>query len=154
NMIYDCDAVQSLHNAADNPFVKELYATLLEKPNSHIAHELLHTHYYPRKRIDGQPVELSPAKPEEKIPVQVCVGTNCYLRGSYDTLKKLIEAAKQAGVADKLDFKATFCFEKCVSSPNVQVDGKIYGSVTPDKAEEFFKETIKPVIESQEKVEA
>jgi NADH-quinone oxidoreductase subunit G len=80
----------------------------------------------------------------EKIPVSVCVGTNCYLRGSYDTLKKLTDLAREAGVSDKLDFKATFCFERCKKSPNVKVGDTIYGEVTPDTAEQFFKETIVP----------
>jgi NADH-quinone oxidoreductase subunit G len=142
-LIYDCDAVQPLHNAADNPYVKESYANLLEKPNSHVAHELLHTGYRARRRISGEEVELTDVQPEEKVQVSVCVGTNCYLRGSYDTLKKLTNLAKEAGIADKVDFKATFCFEKCKASPNVKVGDKIYGAITPDKAEEFFAETVK-----------
>ncbi|MEN6372965.1 MAG: [FeFe] hydrogenase, group A [Armatimonadota bacterium] len=148
-MLYDCDAVQSLHNAADNPYVKECYEKLLGKPNSHIAHELLHTTYCARRRIDGEPVELTPIQADEKIPVSVCIGTNCYLRGSYDTLKQLIELSKKAGIADKLDFKATFCFEKCMQSPNVQVGDEIHGGITPDKVEEFFNLTIKPLVESE-----
>jgi NADH-quinone oxidoreductase subunit G len=149
-LIYDCDAVQPLHNAADNPYVKDLYAKLLEKPNSEVAHELLHTGYRPRRRIDGQPVEVATAPAEEKVPVSVCVGTNCYLRGSYDTLKRLISLAKEAGVDDKLDFNATFCFENCKASPNVQVGDQLHGSVSPDNAEEFFNNTIKPVVDSQD----
>lgn len=156
DIIYDCDAVQSLHNAADNPYVKETYATFLQKPNSAIAHKLLHTTYRPRKRITGAKVQLSEQKTStEKIPVSVCVGTNCYLRGSYDTLTKLNKLAREAGVADKLDFKATFCFEKCKKSPNVMVGDTIYGEVTPDSVEEFFKETVIPAVEgAMEKVEA
>ncbi|MHB1458105.1 MAG: [FeFe] hydrogenase, group A [Armatimonadota bacterium] len=156
DIIYDCDAVQSLHNAADNPYVKETYATFLQKPNSSIAHKLLHTNYRPRKRIAGAKVQLSEQKTSvDKIPVSVCVGTNCYLRGSYDTLTKLNKLAREAGVADKLDFKATFCFEKCKKSPNVMVGDTIYGEITPDRAEEFFKETVIPAAEgAMEKVEA
>ncbi|MHB0913490.1 MAG: [FeFe] hydrogenase, group A [Armatimonadota bacterium] len=156
DMLYDCDAVQSLHNAADNPYVKELYEKLLEKPNSHAAHKLLHTSYKSRRRIVGKSVELG--KPEaEKIPVSVCVGTNCYLRGSYDTLKKLSQLARDAGVADRVDFKATFCFEKCKQSPNVQVGSTIHGGITPENAEHFFKEKVLPAIAAEpakEKVEA
>jgi NADH-quinone oxidoreductase subunit G len=146
NMIYDCDAVQPLHNASDNPYVKDAYEKMLGKPNSKVAHKLLHTSYRSRRRIQGEQVELTEVSPvEEKIPVSVCVGTNCYLKGSYDTLKKLTELAKQAGVADKLDFKATFCFEKCKQSPNVRVGDTVYGGITPEKAVEFFNETVKAV---------
>lgn len=147
NMLYDCDAVQSLHNAADNPYVKEAYATMLQKPNSAIAHKLLHTGYTSRRRIKGEQVELTDAVSTDRVPVAVCVGTNCYLKGSYDTLRKLSEMAREAGVADKLEFKATFCFEKCRKSPNVRVGDTIFGEVTPERAEQFFKETLLPAAE-------
>lgn len=154
DIMYDCDAIQTLHNAADNPYVKEIYSTFLQEPNSPIAHKLLHTSYKPRKRIAGEKVQLSEVKPTiEKTPVSVCVGTNCYLRGSYDTLTKLAEMARKAGVSDKLDFKATFCFEKCKKSPNVMVGDTIYGEVTPDKVDQFFNETILPAAQKTPEVE-
>jgi NADH-quinone oxidoreductase subunit G len=145
DILYDCDAVQSLHNAADNPYVKELYSSaLLQKPNSARAHKLLHTGYRSRRRIKGETVQLSRdvQGAPKKLTVSVCVGTNCYLKGSYDTLKKLSALAREAGVADQLDFKATFCFEKCKRSPNVQVGDAIHGGVTPDTVEQLFKDTV------------
>lgn len=154
DVLYECDAVQSLHNAADNPYIKEAYATMLGSPNSPVAHKLLHTGYKTRRRISGKQVRLTEGEAREKVPVSVCVGTNCYLRGSYDTLKKLSELAREAGVADQLEFKATFCFERCKKSPNVQVGETIHGEVTPDKAERFFQETILPALEGEhDKVE-
>jgi NADH-quinone oxidoreductase subunit G len=149
NVLYDCDAIQPLHNAADNPYVKEIYANLLQKPNSAIAHKLLHTGYRSRRRILGEDVELTEVAASEKVPVSVCIGTNCYLRGSYDTLRKLIDKAREAGLAGKLDFKATFCFEKCKASPNVQVGDTVYGAITPDRIEEFFEDVVKPAAEGK-----
>jgi len=149
DIMYECDAIQSLHNATDNPYVKELYTELLQKPNSAIAHELLHTGYRSRRRISGKQVDLTEIKSQEKIHVSVCVGTNCYLRGSYDTLKKLTEMAREAGVADRLEFKATFCFENCKKSPNVKVGDKIHGAITPDRAQDFFNETVLPAAKGE-----
>ena len=79
----------------------------------------------------------------------MCIGTNCYLRGSYDTLRKLIDKARDAGLAGKLDFKATFCFEKCKASPNVQVGGTVYGAITPDRIDSFFEDVVKPAAEGK-----
>ncbi len=149
DLIYDCDTMQPLHNAANNPYVKEAYATLLQKPNSAICHKLLHTTYRNRRRMTSKNVELSKHEDVVKIPVSVCVGTNCYLKGSYDTLEKLSALARDAGVADALDFKATFCFEKCKKSPNVKVGDTVYGEVTPDTVEAFFKETILPIVKGK-----
>jgi NADH-quinone oxidoreductase subunit G len=148
-MLYDTDAVQPIRNAAENPYIKECYSTILGKPNGTLAHKLLHTHFRSRRRIAGEEVELSESAPIEKIPVSVCVGTNCYLRGSYDTLSRLIDMARTAGIADKLDFKATFCLEKCKASPNVQVGATVYGGVIPDKAEAFFNDTLLPAAKGE-----
>ena len=38
----------ALRKSHENPEVKELYDSYLEKPGSHKAHELLHTHYEKR----------------------------------------------------------------------------------------------------------
>ena len=40
----------TLRKSHENPVVKELYDTYLEKPGSHKAHELLHTHYVKRDK--------------------------------------------------------------------------------------------------------
>jgi NADH-quinone oxidoreductase subunit G len=156
-ILYDCDAVQSLHNAADNPYVKELYATWLQKPNSSVAHKLLHTSYRSRRRIVGKSVQLSRNGSKEKVAVSVCVGTNCYLKGSYDTLQKLTELAREAGMSEQIDFKATFCFERCKKSPNVQVGNTIHGGIIPENAEKFFNEVVVPALRgetAEAKVEA
>lgn len=47
--IYDADAKAVLRKSHENPIVKELYETYLGEPNSHKAHEILHTKYEERK---------------------------------------------------------------------------------------------------------
>ncbi len=49
--IYEADASMELRKSHDNPVVKELYDTFLGEPNSHLAHEILHTTYVPRNRF-------------------------------------------------------------------------------------------------------
>ncbi len=48
--IYQEDAHMTLRKSHDNPEVVQLYKEFLEKPLGHKSHELLHTHYTPRKR--------------------------------------------------------------------------------------------------------
>lgn len=43
--IYGIDSAMECRKSHENPIVKSLYKEFLEKPNSHKAHELLHTHY-------------------------------------------------------------------------------------------------------------
>jgi iron-only hydrogenase group A len=46
--IYKEDEGKQLRKSHANPEVQQIYEEFLEKPNSHFAHELLHTKYYPR----------------------------------------------------------------------------------------------------------
>ncbi len=48
--IYRADDAGKIRKSHENPEVKELYDTYLGQPNSHKAHELLHTTYYNRKK--------------------------------------------------------------------------------------------------------
>ena len=43
--LYEDDATEEFRKSHETPEIKELYAKHLEKPGSHIAHELLHTTY-------------------------------------------------------------------------------------------------------------
>lgn len=47
--IYTADERMTLRKSHENPAVKKLYEDYLGKPNSHLAHELLHTTYTDRK---------------------------------------------------------------------------------------------------------
>jgi len=48
--IYDEDRDMPRRKSHENPEVKKLYEEYLGEPNSHKAHELLHTHYAPREK--------------------------------------------------------------------------------------------------------
>ncbi|MBO4501129.1 MAG: iron hydrogenase small subunit [Clostridia bacterium] len=48
--LYTEDERKHLRKSHENPEVKQLYKDYLGKPNSHKAHELLHTHYIPRPK--------------------------------------------------------------------------------------------------------
>ncbi|GAA0180714.1 NADH-dependent [FeFe] hydrogenase, group A6 [Clostridium sediminicola] len=45
---YDEDEAKQYRKSHENPHIKAIYEEYLEKPNSHKAHELLHTHYVDR----------------------------------------------------------------------------------------------------------
>ncbi|MCK6603884.1 MAG: iron hydrogenase small subunit [Ignavibacteriaceae bacterium] len=47
--LYDIDRRSESRNSHENKAVSALYEEFLEKPGSHVAHELLHTHYFDRK---------------------------------------------------------------------------------------------------------
>ncbi len=46
--VYSQDRRMPLRKSQDNPEIKQIYKNFLEHPNSHKAHELLHTEYVDR----------------------------------------------------------------------------------------------------------
>ena len=49
--MYDADATMKLRKSHENPVIKELYDNYFGQPNSHKAHEILHTSYVPRNKF-------------------------------------------------------------------------------------------------------
>ncbi len=50
--LYSIDEKSVIRKSHENPIVKKIYKDYLEKPGSHKAHELLHTHYEKREKYD------------------------------------------------------------------------------------------------------
>jgi len=142
----DIDSNKTVRQSHNNESVLELYKTYLSEPNSAEAHHSLHTGYSSRRRIE-EDIELSEVA-EPGICVEVCVGTNCFQKGAYDTMKKLNGVLRAEGLLDVVDIKATFCFEKCGQSPNIAVNGKVIGNATCDRIQEIFDSEISPLLKT------
>ena len=48
--LYDEDEAKTIRKSHENPEIKKIYAEFLGEPNSHKAHELLHTTYTARSK--------------------------------------------------------------------------------------------------------
>jgi NADH-quinone oxidoreductase subunit G len=129
-VIRDVDTTHDAHCSQENHGVKDLYRERLGEPNGTEAHRLLHTHYHSRKRILGDGIALSEFTGEAKIPVSVCIGTACHLRGAQDLLKRILQHVDQEDLAERFDIKATFCMEACDRGPTVRVNGHVLRRAT------------------------
>ena len=49
--LYSEDAGKKLRKSHENPSIKKIFDEFFGEPNSHMAHELLHTHYIPRPKF-------------------------------------------------------------------------------------------------------
>ncbi len=76
------------------------------------------------------------------ISVKCCVGSSCHIRGGAKTLKALRALIEEHHLEAKIELVADLCLDNCIQAPNVVVDGEVFGGVTPDKAEEFFRQHI------------
>lgn len=140
--IYNADKLSQLRKSQDNPVVAKFYKKWLQKPNSDEAHHSLHTGYSTRARIIGEDIQILKCEQENIMDIAVCVGTCCYLKGSYDTLKELIKKAELAGVRDQVNLHATFCLEGCQRSPALRINNEIIDGVTPDQVDTLFTNKI------------
>lgn len=137
--LYKADRMMQLRSPMDNIAVKKLYEEFLGAPGSEIAHESLHTEYRPRYRISG---EVMPEEGNDKLQVSVCVGTGCYLRGSYDVLQNLQKHVAKEGLSDRVDLKVTFCLEHCDKGVSVKIGDRIVTNVTPENATDVFEREV------------
>lgn len=81
-----------------------------------------------------------------KLEVKVCVGSSCHIRGGTKTLRVLQSLIEEANISENVELSADLCLDNCLNAPNVVIDGKIYGGVTPELAEAFFNEHILPMV--------
>jgi len=150
NAIYNVDKQLQLHKAQENPYVKELYQLTLGEVGGSKAHELLHTHYHGRKRINNQLLTIRDTD-HPKIEVCVCVGTNCFVKGSQELLRRLMEYVTEnkledivgfEGQEEMVDVKATFCFERCDRGPVVRVNQQVIEQATFEKVTQLLNNEI------------
>ncbi|MDD3124483.1 MAG: NADH-dependent [FeFe] hydrogenase, group A6 [Candidatus Kapabacteria bacterium] len=139
--LYYADKMLQLHKSQENPYVKQLYTDFLGEIGGEKAHKLLHTHYKNRKRIFGTDMTLLPG--QDKIRVSVCVGTNCFMRGSQKLLRRLMEYVEENNLSEVINIHADFCQEECENGPGVRVAGKKYLHATYEMIVDAIQEELK-----------
>jgi len=139
--LYQADKMLQLHKSQDNVFITECYAKFLGDIGGEKAHHLLHTTYQSRRRIGDESLALTTACGADKVKVGVCLGTNCYLKGSQHVLNAVLRHTDEKGLENRLDVRASFCFERCEHGPNASIDGAVY-TCTPESIIEILNERI------------
>ena len=140
--LYQADKMLQLHKSQDNMFIVDCYANFLGEIGGEKAHHLLHTTYQSRHRIMDESLPLIQSKDAGRVKVSVCLGTNCYLKGSQEVLNGVLRHAEQSGLEGRIDVRAGFCFEKCECGPTVMIDGQHIPNCTAAKAIEELNNRI------------
>lgn len=139
------DKTLQLHRSPENPSIQKLYHRL-EKEGDKDPHRLFHTFYRSRSRIQNLEMEIHESAGNHPIPVSVCVGTSCYLKGSQNLLHKIIREIEQKNWKNYFHVKATFCYERCDRGPTVRIGDTLLEHCTPekvlDKLEKMAMETV------------
>jgi len=81
--------------------------------------------------------------PKGRHEVHVCTGMTCHLRGAPKLIEKVGEiTGLKPGETDadsRFTFETGACLGSCSIAPELIVDGKHYGRMTPDQAEDILK---------------
>ncbi len=140
--LYQADKMLQLHKSQDNIFVTDCYTKFLGEIGGDKAHHLLHTTYQSRRRIAEEILPLMQSHSSDKTEVSVCLGTNCYLKGSQDVLNAVLRHAEESGLENKLDVRAAFCLEECEHGPNAIIGGEHVHHCTAHSAIEVLNSRI------------
>lgn len=84
--------------------------------------------------------------------IQICVGSSCHLKGSAEIVELLKQAVAENDLDGDITLAGSFCIGKCNRvGVTVQVDDTIHTGVTCENFDEFFKNNVLAVIESERK---
>lgn len=70
--------------------------------------------------------------------VQICIGSACHLKGSYEIINYLKENIEREALEEQITLKASFCLGKCSNAVSVQINDDEITSVSPDSVENFY----------------
>ena len=73
------------------------------------------------------------------MDVQICVGSSCHLKGSYNVIRAFQRLVEEYGLQDEIELKAAFCMGRCTEGVSTMFGDEFVGNVTPDNAVEVFR---------------
>ncbi len=80
------------------------------------------------------------------VVVEVCVGSSCHQKGSYEVIQALQEFIKTENLEEKVELKAKFCLGECMQGVSMRVDGKPVLNANPQNIQEIIENEIKTKI--------
>ncbi len=60
------------------------------------------------------------------MEVEICIGSSCHLKGSYQVVRKLEEYIEIHGLKNKIILKGSFCLGECTRGVSVRARREIY----------------------------
>ncbi len=72
------------------------------------------------------------------MEINVCIGSACHLKGSYDVIKEFQRVLKEYKLEEKIILKGAFCLNHCTEAVSTRIDDNII-SMSPDKVKEVVE---------------
>ena len=73
-----------------------------------------------------------------KLTISVCMGSSCFARGNAANLEFIENYIKENGLEADIDLLGSRCEGKCVTGPNVFINGVQYTEVDENKLEQVL----------------
>lgn len=134
--LYNIDNKTQLCRANENPMLMKLYDEWLGGVGTKKAHQQLHTRYKKRKRIH---TSIALNNGNGKTHIKICIGTSCYLKGSYELYKEMDQLIKEKGMEEFVSLEATFCLEQCTEGPAVEINGELIKNATKNSVAKYLE---------------
>ncbi len=79
------------------------------------------------------------------IELQVCIGTSCHLKGSYNVLQTFRQLIERHSLHERVNLRTAFCTRQCeTSGVAVSVNGSAFG-IDAEDASAFFLANVLPL---------
>jgi NADH:ubiquinone oxidoreductase subunit E len=78
------------------------------------------------------------------ISLNVCIGSACHIKGSYNVINAFQQIIEELNLSEKVEPKAIFCLGHCTEAVSVQIDNSEVYSVSGSTAKNFFREEVLP----------
>ncbi len=78
-----------------------------------------------------------------KLNITVCMGSSCFARGNASNLEFIENYIKENGLEADIDLAGSRCEGKCVTGPNVIINGIEYTEVDEKKLKQTLDELVK-----------
>lgn len=76
------------------------------------------------------------------MTIQVCIGSACHVRGSYQVKHIFEELIRQNGLENQVVLRPAFCLGVCGQGVGVRVDGRTISGVTAENAADLFRQYV------------
>lgn len=87
------------------------------------------------------------------VTVEVCVGSSCHMKGSYQVIKTFEQLIKRNELESYVKLKACFCLGCCLNGIATKINDKPVNNVGFANAEQIFYEEIYPIAREEKEKE-
>lgn len=75
--------------------------------------------------------------------VQICIGSACHLKGSYQVIQTLKGLIESEHLEDRVILKSSFCLGACSGAVSVKINENPVEAILPEDTLYFFNHRIK-----------